>query len=73
MPRTSLLAFVKVRKRKKVAAYLFKRDIPEIMGPDLERYGPFRKGDLVSEGALPNELWNVLMRRGAVRSYFMDL
>ena len=73
MPQTSILAFVKAKKRKKAAAYIFKRDIPEIMGLDLERYGPFRKGDLVSEGALPNELWNVLMRRGAVRPYFMEL
>ena len=73
MPQTSLLAFVKVKKRKKAAAYLFKRDIPEIMGPDLERYGPFKKGDLVSEGALPKQICAVLMKRGAVRPYFMEL
>ena len=73
MPQTSILSFVKVKKRKKAAAYLFKRDIPVFMGPNLERYGPFRKGDLVSEGALPNELWNVLMKRGAVKPYFMEL
>ena len=73
MPQTSILAFVKVKKRKKATVYLFLMDIPKIMGPNLERYGPFRKGDLVSEGALPNELWNVLMKRGAVRPYFMEL
>ena len=73
MPQTSILSFLKVKNRKKAAAYLFKRDIPEIMGPDLERYGPFRKGDLVSEGELPTEVWNVLMRRGAVRPYFMEV
>jgi len=73
MPQTSILDFVKVRKRKKAAAYLFKRDIPKIMGPNLECYGPFRKGDLVSDGALPKEIWAVLVKRGAVRPYFMDL
>ena len=73
MPQTSILSFVKVRKRKKAVAYLFKRDIPKIMGPNLERYGPFRKGDLVSDGALPKEIWAVLVKRGAVRPYFMEV
>jgi len=36
-------------------------------------YGSFRKRDLGSEGALPNELWNVLVKRGAVRPYFMEV
>jgi len=73
MPQTSILSFVKVKKRKKVTVYLFKRDIPKIIGPNLERYGPFRKGDLVSKGALPEEVWRVLLVRGAVRPYFMEV
>ena len=73
MPQTSILSFVKVRKRKKTTVYLFLMDIPKILGPEGMYYGSFRKGDLVPEAALPNELWNVLMRRGAVRPYFMEL
>jgi len=73
MSQTSLLAFVKYKPRKKVVAYRFLMDIPEIMGPNLERYGPFKKGDLVSEGALPKQIWVVLMKRGAVKPYFMEL
>lgn len=72
MPQTSLLAFVKYKPQKKAVAYRFTRDIPEFMGPNLERYGPFKKGDLVSEGALPKEIWAVLMKRGAVKPYFIE-
>ena len=73
MSQTSLLAFVKYKPRRKAVAYRFLIDIPEIMGPNLERYGPFKKGDLVSEGALPREIWAVLMKRGAVKPYFMEV
>jgi len=73
MPQTSILSFVKVRKRKKATVYLFLMDIPKILGPEGMYYGSFRKGDLVPEGALPEEIWAVLMKRGAVRPYFMEV
>ena len=69
MPQASLLGWVRERKRPGKApshAYLFMMDIPRIMLPDLSQAGPFRRGDLVSENMLPQEVWQVLLRHGAV-------
>ncbi len=72
MPQASLLAYVKYKPRRKIAAYRFLMDIPEILDEELNRYGPFRKGDLVSEGALPASIWAVLLKRGAVKPYYFE-
>jgi len=71
--QASILGWVKESKPKKRAkvAYFFQMDIPEIMLPDLKTAGPFRKNDLVSEGALPKEVWKVLLVRGAVKPYYI--
>lgn len=75
MNQASLLAFVKVKKtrKKEILAFRFLVDIPSILGPDLKTYGGFKKGDLVSEGALPKEIWRVLLERGAVEPHYVDL
>ena len=70
--QTSLFAFIKTPKRRKVAAYRFLCDVPEFMLPNHETAGPFRKGDLVSEGVLPARIWRVLLKRGAVKPYFIE-
>ena len=71
--QTSILGWVKESKPKKSpkVAYFFQMDIPEIMLPDLKTAGPFKKKDLVSEGALPEEVWKVLLVRGAVKPYYI--
>ena len=70
--QTSLFAFIKTPKRRKVAAYCFLEDVPEFMISSNESAGPFRKGDLVSEGALPTRIWRVLLKRGVVKPYFIE-
>ena len=71
MRQASILTWIKEKRPPRGLAYLFKRDIPEFMLPDLKTAGPFKKGDLVSEGALPKEVWRVLLKRGAVRRYYI--
>lgn len=75
MRQASILSWVKERpKRKRIVAYRFLIDIPRILDSELNEYGPFRKGwDLVSAGALPGELWDVLLKRGAVKPHFIKL
>jgi len=77
MRQASILGWLKEKKSKPKkmpkVAYFFQVDIPEIMLPDLKTAGPFRKNDLVSEGALPEEVWRVLLERGAVRPYCINL
>jgi len=43
---------------------VFLEDVPKFVGTDLKEYGPFKKGD---EAELPEELSEVLVRRGAAR------
>lgn len=62
----ALLDYVKVRKKKRPEMYRFVRDLPEILGPDGKRYGPFRAGDLVSIDGIPRDVWRVLERRNVV-------
>ena len=69
MRQVSILGWLKEKKPFQSVAYLFEMDIPEFMLPDLKTAGPFRKGDLVSEGVLPQEVWKVLLVRGAVKKY----
>ena len=72
MRQASILGWVKEKKSPRSVAYFFERAFPEgIMLPDLKTAGPFKKGDLVSEGALPKEVWRVLLKRGAVRRYYI--
>jgi len=66
MRQASILGWVKEKKPPQSVAYLFEMDIPEFMLPDGGTAGPFHKGDLVSEGVLPQEVWKVLLRRGVV-------
>jgi len=74
MRQTSILGWVKEKKSPRSVAYFFERAFPEgIMLPDLKTAGPFKKNDLVSEGALPEEVWKVLLKRGAVRPYCINL
>ena len=72
MTQTSLFAFIKTPKRRRVATYRFLEDVPEFMISSNETAGPFRKGDLVSEGTLPAGVWRVLLKRGAVKPYFIE-
>lgn len=54
-------------------AYRFLQDFLEgIMTPSGPA-GPFRKGDLVSQNALPPAVWGVLLQRGAVEPYRVNL
>jgi hypothetical protein len=73
--QASILGWVKagpkVNPRKRL--YRFRRDIPKFMLPDLSVAGPFGAGDLVSEDVLPNEVWRLLLSRGAVEVYEADL
>jgi len=70
MRQTSILGWVKEKRSPRSVVYFFEMAFPEgIMLPDLKTAGPFKKGDLVSEGALPKEVWRVLLVRGAVRPY----
>ena len=69
MRQASILGWVKEKKPPQSVAYRFLIDIPEFMLPDLKTAGPFRKGDLVSKNVLPDEVWKVLLVRGAVRPY----
>ena len=72
MRQTSILGWVKEKRPSRGVAYFFEMAFPEgIMLPDLKTAGPFKKGDLVSEGALPKEVWRVLLKRGAVRRYYI--
>jgi len=71
MRQTSILGWVKGKQPPRSVAYFFQMDIPEIMLPDLKTAGPFRKNDLVSEGTLPREVWEVLLARGAVKPYYI--
>jgi len=72
MRQTSILGWVKEKRPPRSVAYFFEMAFPEgIMLPNLETAGPFKKGDLVSEGALPDEVWRVLLARGAVRRYYI--
>jgi len=71
MRQASILGWLKEKKPPQSVAYLFEMDIPEFMLPDLRVAGPFHKGDLVSKRTLPNEVWKVLLMRGAVRPYHL--
>ena len=76
MRQASILGWLKEKKSKPKkrpkVAYFFEMAFPEgIMLPDLKTAGPFKKGDLVSEGALPEEVWRVLLKRRAVRRYYI--
>ena len=75
MRQTSLMGWVKEPrpKRKFTGMYFFETDVPEFLLPTSGTAGPFRKGDLVSEGELPTEVWNVLLRRGVVKPYVAKL
>ena len=75
MKDASILAWVKPKKPKnkprKVRLYRFRVAFPEgIMTPNGPR-GPFREGDMVDEGIMPHEVWQVLMSRGMVEVYTM--
>jgi len=69
MRQASILTWIREKRPPRSVAYFFEMNIPEIMLPDLKTAGPFRKKDLVSEGALPEEVWRVLLARGAVKPY----
>lgn len=76
MVQTSLLGWVVEKKRKEKEVrhvYLFLRDLPQIMLPDLSTAGPFKRGDLVTEGMMPQEVWRVLLRRGVVIRFDMGV
>ena len=69
MRQVSILGWLKEKKPPQSVAYRFLVDIPEFMLPNLKTAGPFHREDLVSEGVLPQEVWKVLLVRGAVRPY----
>lgn len=72
MTQTDLTAFLKM-KRKKIVMYRFVKDVPPFLDEELREYGPFRRGDLVSEGALPKHVVEVLLKRGIVVPYSAKL
>ena len=69
MRQASILGWVREKKPPQSVAYRFLMDIPEFVLPNLKTAGPFHKGDLVSKGALPDEVWKVLLMRGAVERF----
>lgn len=70
MRQASLVGWVKVKKLNiSNLTYRFLISLPEFMLPDGGTAGPFREGDLVSGNALPKEVWDVLLYRGAVEPY----
>ena len=72
MRQVSLLGWLKEKKPPQSVAYRFLVDIPEFMLSNLTTAGPFKKGDLVSKNVLPDEVWRVLLMRGAVRRYHIN-
>lgn len=76
MRQASILGWVqekKVQKKKPDLpryAYRFLIDLPEgLILPGEKVFPPVRKGDLVSQNALPPGVWKVLLARGAVEPY----
>ena len=68
MAQATLLKYVKPRK-KLVEMYRFVQDLPEIMGPNGEAYGPFKAGDLVGINDIPKSVWKLLVQRNVVVPY----
>lgn len=69
MSQMSLMGWGVKAKPRRWKAYIFTMDIPRLMLPGLVEAGPFRRGDMVSEGALPLDVWRVLLQNGAVEVY----
>jgi len=49
--------------------YIFNINIPRILGPDMKGYGPFKKGDMINEEAIPKEVLDVLLYHRAVTKF----
>ena len=47
-------------KKEEATMIVFKEDVPEFVGADLKKYGPFKKGDIAK---LPKENIKVLLKR----------
>jgi len=72
MRQVSLMAYVKPKKAKKRAVYIFQMDFPEgIMTPD-GPIGPFKRMDMVNEELIHPKVLSVLLSRGAVKPYVFD-
>ena len=48
-------------KKEKVQLLVFKEDVPEFLGVDMRKYGPFKKGDIAK---IPKENANILVASG---------
>lgn len=73
MAQVSLLGWVTVKQKRKVVIYRFLKDLPAFMVSEKEVSGPFHKGDLVSADELPEAVWRVLLRRGVVEAYSIEV
>lgn len=54
----------KEAKEEKIS-YMVKKDMPEIMGPDLRMY-KLNKDEIISESSLPKELNDLLLKQGII-------
>jgi len=49
--------------------YMIMDDIPRVLAPNMTEYGPYRKTDLVTEGAIHPDILKVLKHHGLVKEY----
>jgi DNA replication initiation complex subunit (GINS family) len=52
-------------KRQERIAYRVRKNIPEIVGPDLKKY-KLNENDIIEETALPKELNDLLLKQGVI-------
>lgn len=58
--RKSALAQILTERKEEATLIVFKEDVPEFVGSDLKKYGPFKKGDVAK---VPKENIKVLLKR----------
>lgn len=77
--QTDLSNWVRVKRPKNKSkapkhAYRLLIDLSEgLMLPDGKTFPPIKRGDIISENALPDAVWSVLLSRGAVEHYSISL
>jgi DNA replication factor GINS len=63
---SKLRKILEEKKEEFVSMVIFKEDVPEFLGVDEKKYGPFKKGDIAK---LPEENVRVLLQRGLVEEF----